>query len=204
MEIAGEYPDVVIGCHGGGSNFAGIAFPFVHDKLVEGAQIRIIPAEPTASPTLTRAPYAYDFGDTAGMTPLLRMHTLGHGFMPAPIHAGGLRYHGASPLVSLLVDEGVLEPVALNQLECYEAAVLFARTEGWISAPETSHAIRAAIVEALKAKEAGEKKVILFNWSGHGLLDLAGYDAYLSGKLTDYVLPQEEIDKALEDLPKVG
>ena len=201
MEIAGEYPDVVIGCHGGGSNFAGLSFPFAHDKLVDGKPMRIIASEPTASPTLTRAPYAYDFGDTAGMTPLLRMYTLGHGFVPAPIHAGGLRYHGAAPLVSLLVNEGVIEAQAYHQLECYEAAVLFARTEGWISAPETSHAIRAAIVEAEKAKEAGEERVILFNWSGHGLLDLAGYDAYFSGKLTDYVLPQEDIDASVAELP---
>jgi len=201
MEIAGEYPDVVIGCHGGGSNFAGLSFPFAHDKLVDGKPLRIIASEPTASPTLTRAPYAYDFGDTAGMTPLLRMNTLGHGFVPAPIHAGGLRYHGAAPLVSLLVNEGVIEAQAYHQLECYEAAVLFARTEGWISAPETSHAIRAAIVEAEKAKEAGEERVILFNWSGHGLLDLAGYDAYFSGKLTDYVLPQEDIDASVAELP---
>ncbi len=203
MELAGEYPDVVIGCHGGGSNFAGISFPFVHDKLREGKKVRIIAAEPAASPTLTRGPYTYDFGDTAGMTPLLRMYSLGHGFVPAPIHAGGLRYHGASPLVSQLVNEGVIEATALHQLECYEAAVMFARTEGWIPAPETSHAIRAAIVEALKAKEAGEKRVILLNWSGHGLLDLAGYDAYFAGKLTDYELPQEDIDKNTADLRKM-
>ncbi len=203
MELAGEYPDVVIGCHGGGSNFAGISFPFVHDKLREGKKVRIIAAEPAASPTLTRGPYTYDFGDTAGMTPLLRMYSLGHGFVPAPIHAGGLRYHGASPLVSQLVNEGVIEATALHQLECYEAAVMFARTEGWVPAPETSHAIRAAIVEALKAKEAGEQRVILLNWSGHGLLDLAGYDAYFAGKLTDYELPQEDIDKNTADLRKM-
>ncbi len=204
MELAGEYPDVVIGCHGGGSNFAGISFPFVHDKLVEGKAIKIVPVEPTGSPTLTRGPYRYDFGDTNCMTPLLRMHTLGHGFVPAPIHAGGLRYHGAAPLVSLLVDEKVLEPIALNQLECFEAAVQFARTEGFIPAPETSHAIRAAILEALKAKEAGQKKVILFNWSGHGLLDLAGYDAYLSGQLTDYSMSDEDLQKGLSEVPPVG
>ncbi len=203
MELAGEYPDVVIGCHGGGSNFAGISFPFVHDKLKEGKKVRILAAEPAASPTLTRGPYTYDFGDTAGMTPLLRMYSLGHGFVPAPIHAGGLRYHGASPLVSQLVNEGVIEATALHQLECYEAAVMFARTEGWVPAPETSHAIRAAIVEALKAKEAGEQRVILLNWSGHGLLDLAGYDAYFAGKLTDYELPQEDIDKNTADLRKM-
>jgi tryptophan synthase beta chain len=203
MEMAGEYPDVVIGCHGGGSNFAGISFPFVADKLTQGKQTRIIAAEPSASPSLTRGPYAYDFGDTAGMAPMLRMYTLGHGFIPAPVHAGGLRYHGASPLVSLLVNEGVIEAAAFAQNECYEAAVLTARTESWIPAPETSHAVRCAVVEALKAKEAGEKRVILFNWSGHGLLDLPGYDQYLAGSLTDYELPQADIDKALTELPKL-
>lgn len=204
MELAGEYPDVVIGCHGGGSNFAGMSFPFVHDKLVEGKDIKIIAAEPAASPTLTRGPFAYDFGDTAGMTPLLRMYTLGSGFMPAPIHAGGLRYHGASPLVSSLKHDNVIDAVALKQIECYEAAVLFARTEGWIPAPETSHAIRAAIIEALAAKEAGEKKVILFSYSGHGLLDLPGYDKYLSGSLEDYELPQSDIDAGVATLPNMG
>ncbi|MCE5218804.1 TrpB-like pyridoxal phosphate-dependent enzyme, partial [bacterium] len=183
MEIAGEYPDVVIACHGGGSNFAGMSFPFAYDKLTQGKQVRIIAAEPTASPTLTRGPLAYDFGDTAGMTPLLRMYTLGHNFVPAPVHAGGLRYHGSSPLVSALLKDKVIEAQAFNQLECYEAAVQFARSESWIPAPETSHAIRCAINQALEAKEAGEKRVILLNWSGHGLLDLPGYDAYFEGKL---------------------
>jgi tryptophan synthase beta chain len=203
MELAGEYPDIIIGCHGGGSNFAGLSFPFVGKKLKEGKNTRIIAVEPAASPSLTRGPYEYDFGDVGGMTPLLRMYTLGHGFVPAPIHAGGLRYHGAAPLTSLLVNEGVIEAKAFNQLECYEAAVQFARTERWISAPETSHAIRAAIVEALKCKETGEKKVILFNWSGHGLLDLSGYEAYFAGKLTDYSMPQKDIDEGLASLPKI-
>lgn len=202
MELAGEYPDVVIGCHGGGSNFAGLSFPFVADKLTQGKKTRVIAAEPTASPTLTRGPYAYDFGDTAGMAPILRMYTLGHGFIPAPVHAGGLRYHGAAPLVSLLLNEGIIEAAAFAQNECYDAAVLTARSESWIPAPETSHAIRCAIVEALKAKEAGEKRVILFNWSGHGLLDLPGYDQYFAGGLPDYDLPQADIDKALAELPK--
>ena len=204
MEMAGEYPDVIIGCHGGGSNFAGMSFPFAHDKLTEGKDVTIIAAEPTASPTLTRAPYAYDFGDTAGMTPLMRMYTLGHGFVPAPIHAGGLRYHGAAPLVSLLVNEGVIDAQAFHQIECYDAAVQFARTEGWIAAPETSHAIRAAIVQALEAKEAGEERVILFNFSGHGLLDLTGYEAYFDGKLVDYALPQEDMEASLAELPQIS
>ena len=204
MELAGEYPDVVIGCVGGGSNFAGLSFPFVADKLAGKADIDFVAVEPTACPTLTRAPYAYDFGDTKGMTPLLLMNTLGHGFVPAPFHAGGLRYHGAAPLVSQLNKEGIIRAVAYNQLECFEAAVVFARSEGWIPAPESSHAIRSAIVEALKAKESGEKKVILFNLSGHGLLDLSGYEAYFAGELVDYAMPQEDIDKSLESLPCIA
>ena len=201
MEIAGEYPDVVIACVGGGSNFAGISFPFLADRLSGKSRVRALAVEPTACPTLTRAPFAYDFGDTGGMAPLIAMYTLGHSFMPPPFHAGGLRYHGASPLVSLLKKEEQIEAVAYQQLECFEAAVLFARTEGWIIAPETSHAVRGAIVEALAAKEAGEERVILFNLSGHGLLDLSGYEAYFAGELLDYTLPQEEIDKCLGDLP---
>ncbi|MEN6344609.1 MAG: TrpB-like pyridoxal phosphate-dependent enzyme [Armatimonadia bacterium] len=203
MEIAGEYPDVVIACHGGGSNFAGMSFPFAYDKLTQGKQVRIIAAEPTASPTLTRGPLAYDFGDTAGMTPLLRMYTLGHNFVPAPVHAGGLRYHGSSPLVSALLKDKVIEAQAFNQLECYEAAVQFARSESWIPAPETSHAIRCAINQALEAKEAGEKRVILLNWSGHGLLDLPGYDAYFEGKLTDQPMADADLEKSLAELPKL-
>ena len=203
MEIAGEYPDIVIGCFGGGSNFAGIAFPFAGEKMKQGKATRIIAVEPAAAPTLTRGPYKYDFGDTGGMTPLMRMFTLGHDFVPAPIHAGGLRYHGASPLASLLVDEGVVEAVSYNQLECYASAVQFARTESWVVAPETSHAIHAAIVEAKKCKETGEAKTILFNLSGHGMLDLSGYEKYLNGELTDYVLPEEEIQKSLATVPEI-
>lgn len=203
MELAGEYPDIVIGCFGGGSNFAGLSFPFVGKKVKEGRDTRIIAVEPKAAPSLTRGPYAYDYGDTAGMTPLLRMFTLGHDFVPAPIHAGGLRYHGAAPLASLLLAEGLIEAQAYGQLECYESAVLFARTESWVIAPETSHAVHAAIVEAKKCKESGEAKVILFNLSGHGMLDLAGYEKFLSGQLEDYVLPEEEIQKSLSTVPEV-
>ncbi len=196
LELAGEKNvDVVIGCAGGGSNFAGLAFPFVLDKI-NGADITIIPVEPTSCPTLTRAPFAYDHGDVAKMTPLLPMHSLGHAFVPPPIHAGGLRYHGMAPMVSHAVELGLLEPRALDQLECYEAAVKFARTEGFISAPETSHAVAATIQEALKAKEEGKEKVIVFNWSGHGLMDLKGYEMYFSGHLDNYPLPQEEIDRS--------
>ncbi len=196
--------DAVIGCCGGGSNFAGLAFPFVNDKI-NGAEIDIIPVEPESCPTMTRAPFAYDHGDTAKMTPLLPMHSLGHSFVPPPIHAGGLRYHGMSPMISQCIVEGLMTPRAYHQLKCYEAAITWARTEGFIPAPETSHAIAAVIDEANKAKEEGKEKVIVFNWSGHGLMDLLGYDAYFQGKLTDYSLPQEEIDKGVEelkDLPK--
>ena len=204
LHVAGEKNvDTVIGCAGGGSNFAGLSFPFVADKI-NGAEIDIIPVEPSSCPTLTKAPYAYDHGDVAGMTPLLPMFSLGHEFVPPPIHAGGLRYHGMAPLVSHAVKEGLLEPRAIHQLECYEAAVRFAQTEGFISAPETSHAIAATIQEALKAKEEGKEKVILFNWSGHGLLDLSGYEMYFDGKLEDYPLPEEEIAEStacLKDFP---
>ena len=191
--------DVVIGCCGGGSNFAGLAFPFVADKIA-GAEIDIVPVEPTGCPTMTRAPFAYDHGDTGKLTPLLPMYTLGHDFVPPPIHAGGLRYHGMSPLVSQAIVEGLMAPRAQNQLECYESAVTWARTEGFISAPETSHAIAAVIDEADKATEEGKEKVIVFNWSGHGLMDLTAYDAYLQGKLTDYPLPEEEMAQSLEAL----
>lgn len=192
-------PDVIIGCAGGGSNFAGLSFPFVYDKI-NGADIDIIPVEPASCPTLTRAPYVYDHGDTAKMTPLVAMHSLGHSFVPPPIHAGGLRYHGMAPLVSKAVVEGLLSPQALNQLECYEAGVLFARTEGIIPAPETTHAIAAVINEAKKAKEEAKEKVILFNFSGHGLLDLSGYDKFFNGQLTNYDLPQDVIDQNLEEI----
>ncbi len=200
LALAGEKkPDVVIGCVGGGSNFAGLAFPFVCDKI-HGEEICIIPVEPESCPTMTRAPFAYDHGDTACMTPLMPMHSLGHAFVPPPIHAGGLRYHGVAPLVSQAIVEGLLQPRAYHQLKCYSAAVTWARTEGFISAPETSHAIACAIDEAVKAKEEGKEKVILFNWSGHGLMDLSGYDAYFQGKLSDYSLPQAELEKSLEQL----
>jgi len=204
LEIAGEYPDVVIGCVGGGSNFAGLAFPFVRENLVNGKQTRIIAVEPTACPSLTRGIYAYDFGDTAHLTPLVKMYTLGHNFVPAGIHAGGLRYHGMAPLVSLLYANKLIEARAYGQLSCFEAAVQFARAEGIVPAPETSHAVRAAIDEALAAREAGERRVILLNFSGHGHFDLAAYDAYISGKLADYEYPVEEVQRALELLPKVG
>jgi len=205
LEKAGENKvDVVIGCCGGGSNFAGLAFPFVNDKI-HGEKIDIIPVEPTSCPTMTRAPFVYDHGDTAKMTPLLPMFSLGHDFIPPPIHAGGLRYHGMAPLISQGIVEGLLNPRALHQTECYEAAITFARTEGIICAPETSHAIAAAIQEAKKAKEEGKEKVIIFNFSGHGLMDLTGYQKYLSGELEDYPLPDEEMEKSLkgiEGLPK--
>lgn len=196
--------DVVIACAGGGSNFAGISFPFVLDKI-NGAQIDIIPVEPSSCPTLTRAPFAYDHGDVAKMTPLLPMHSLGHEFVSPPIHAGGLRYHGMAPLVSAAAVEGLIAPRAVNQLKCYESAMLWARTEGFIPAPETAHAIAAVIDEAIKAREEGKEKVILFNWSGHGLMDLKGYESYMEGKLMDYPLPEEELQrsiKSLNGLPK--
>ncbi len=196
-KIGVSKPDVVIGCAGGGSNFAGLAFPFVQDKI-NGADIEIWPCEPAACPTLTRAPFAYDHGDTAGMTPLLPMHSLGHAFVPPPIHAGGLRYHGMAPLVSQAVNEGLLTPRSYHQLGCYQAAVQWARTEGFIPAPETSHAIAAAIDAANQAKEEGKEKVILMNWSGHGLMDLTAYQNYFEGNLEDLDLPQEELDKAEE------
>ena len=196
--------DVVIGCAGGGSNFAGLAFPFVNDKI-HGATIDIIPVEPFSCPTMTKAPFVYDHGDTARMTPLLPMHSLGHDFVPPPIHAGGLRYHGIAPLISQAIVEGLVTPQAMHQLESYDAAVQFAKTEGIIPAPETSHAIAEVIRQAKQAKEEGKEKVILFNLSGHGLMDLGGYERYFARQLGNYELPQEDIDKALErikDFPK--
>jgi tryptophan synthase beta chain len=201
MKMVNEKPDIIIGCAGGGSNFAGLAFPFVADKI-HGENITIIPVEPTACPTMTRAPFVYDFGDTACTTPLLAMHSLGHSFVPPPIHAGGLRYHGMAPLVCQAIVEGLLKPRAYPQLKSYEAAITWSRTEGFIPAPETSQAIAAVIDEAQKAKEEGKEKVILFSYSGHGLMDLTGYDKYLSGKLTDYELPEEEMKKYLKELEK--
>lgn len=182
MEMAGDYPDVIIGCVGGGSNFAGLSFPFVKDKL-DGKPIKIIAVEPTACPSITKGEHRYDFGDTVGLTPLLMMHTLGHNFKPSPIHAGGLRYHGMAPMVSHLVKLGVIEAVAYPQKSVFEAAVTFARTEGIIPAPETAHAIRAAVDEAIACREAGVSKTILFNFSGHGHFDLSAYDAYLEGHM---------------------
>jgi tryptophan synthase beta chain len=197
-------PDVVIACAGGGSNFAGLTFPFIYDKL-HGADIEIIPVEPSSCPTLTRGPFLYDFGDTAKMTPLLPMYTLGHNFIPEPIHAGGLRYHGMSPLVSAALNDKLINPVAIDQVECYEAGILFTRNEGIIPAPETTHAIAGAIREAKKAKEEGKEKVIVFNLSGHGLMDLVGYDKYLTGKLVKHEMSDQELFgnlKELENYPK--
>jgi len=205
LKLAGENKvDIVIGCAGGGSNFAGLSFPFVTDKI-NGANIKIMPIEPSSCPSLTRGPFSYDFGDTAGTTPLLAMFTIGHTFIPAPIHAGGLRYHGMAPLVSQATVEGLLEPKAYPQTKCYQAAMTWAKTEGFICAPETSHAIAATIDEAIKAKEEGKEKVILFSYSGHGLMDLSGYDAFMSGKLTDYELPEDDLRKftaPLKNFPK--
>ncbi|HKL33597.1 MAG TPA: TrpB-like pyridoxal phosphate-dependent enzyme [Tangfeifania sp.] len=192
-------PDVVIGCCGGGSNFAGISFPFMYEKI-HGANIQIIGAEPFSCPTLTKAPFLYDHGDVARMTPLLPMYSLGHSFVPAPIHAGGLRYHGMAPLVSAALKDGLMEAQAIHQSECFEAGLLFSKTEGIIPAPETTHAIASTIREAKKAKEEGKEKVILFNFSGHGLMDLVGYDKYLQGQLSDYEYPDSEIRKNLKDL----
>jgi tryptophan synthase beta chain len=200
----GAEPDIVIGCVGGGSNFAGLSFPFLYDKI-NGREMRVIAVEPYACPTLTRAPFSYDTGDTAMMTPLLAMYSLGHTFVPPPIHAGGLRYHGMAPLVSHVLREGLIEARALHQLECYKAATLWARTEGFISAPETSHAIACAMQEALRAKEEGREKTILLNWSGHGLMDLTAYDAYFSGKLKDLELPDDDFNlniASMKDFPR--
>ena len=202
MEMAGEYPDIVIACAGGGSNFGGMAIPFVYQNLKHGKKARIIAAEPASCPTLTKGSYAYDFGDVAGMAPVAKMYTLGHKFMPPPVHAGGLRYHGMSPIVSHLYKLNLVEAVAVPQLATFEAGIQFARTEGFISAPESNHAIRAAIDEAIRCRESGEKKVILFNHSGHGNFDMAAYDAYLSGKLTDYEYPESKVKEALSLLPK--
>lgn len=197
-------PDIVIGCAGGGSNFAGLAFPYALDKI-NGDDIRILATEPTACPTLTKAPYAYDSGDVAMMTPLLPMYSLGHTFVPPPIHAGGLRYHGMAPMVTHAVREGLVEAHALPQVECYESAMLWAQTEGFIPAPETSHAIAMAIREARKAQDEGRERTILFNWSGHGLMDLTGYENFLQGNLENYDLPFDLINKSLacmDGLPK--
>lgn len=198
----GVTPDILIGCVGGGSNFGGFVFPFIPDKL-KGKDIRMIAVEPTSCPTLTKGEFTFDYGDTAKMAPIVQMYTLGHDFMPPSIHAGGLRYHGMAPQVSLLYNEGIIEAVAYPQNPCFEAAMIFAKTEGIIPAPETSHAIKCAIDEALKCKETGEKKVIAFNFSGHGHFDMTAYEKYLAGELTDYEYPREMIKKSLEKLPRV-
>lgn len=203
MEMAGEYPDMVIACFGGGSNFSGISFPFLRHKLVEGKDIRIIAAEPASCPKLTRGQFQYDFGDEAGYTPLLPMFTLGHNFAPANIHAGGLRYHGAGSIVSQLKKDGLMEAVDIQQLETFQAATLFAQAEGIIPAPESSHAIAATIREALKAKEEGVRKTILFNLSGHGLIDMAAYDQYLAGDLANYEVSDAEVAENLSELEKL-
>jgi len=192
-------PDVVIGCCGGGSNFAGTSFPFMYDKM-HGTDIKIIGVEPSSCPTLTKAPFVYDHGDVAKMTPLLPMYSLGHSFIPAPIHAGGLRYHGMAPLVSAALKEGLMEAQSLHQTECFEAGLLFSKTEGIIPAPETNHAIASVIREAKQAKEEGKEKVILFNFSGHGLMDLAGYEKYIGNELVDYEYPESAIAENLKDL----
>ena len=201
LALAGDEPDVIIGCTGGGSNFAGLTFPFIGRMLREGTRYRVVAVEPEAAPSLTRGVYAYDFGDTAAMTPLLKMHTLGHDFVPAPIHAGGLRYHGMAPLVSLLKEQGIIEARSVHQRACFEAGVRFARAEGILPAPEPTHAIKVAIDEALAAREAGEARVILFNLCGHGHFDLAAYERYLAGSLEDYEYPAEAVRAALATLP---
>jgi len=202
MEMVDDYPDVVIGCCGGGSNFAGITFPYIPDKL-KGRKVRLIAVEPTASPTLTRGVFAYDYGDVAGLTPLMKMYTLGSNFTPAGIHAGGLRYHGDSPLVSQLYHDGLVEAQAVDQTKAFEAAILFARTEGILPAPESSHAIRAAVDEALKAKEEGKSLSIVFNLSGHGHLDLTAYDSYVSGQMKDVEVNDKDLTKSISQLPKI-
>ncbi|HDI12548.1 MAG TPA: TrpB-like pyridoxal phosphate-dependent enzyme, partial [Hadesarchaea archaeon] len=204
MEIAGEYPDVVFGCVGGGSNFSGLAFPFIADKLSgKKPELRAVSCEPRACPTLTKGIYTYDFGDTAAMTPLLKMHTLGHTFVPPPIHSGGLRYHGDAPLLCKLTKEGYMEAAAYHQNEVFEAAKLFAKAEGFVVAPETAHAVKGVVDEALRCKETGEEKAILFNNSGHGHFDLAAWDAFLHGKLVDYEYPKELVEEAIAKIPKV-
>jgi tryptophan synthase beta chain len=204
MDLANEYPDVVIGCVGGGSNFAGIAYPFLRENLVNGRKTRLLAVEPTAAPSLTSGVYTFDYGDSARMAPVVKMHTLGHTFVPPSIHAGGLRYHGMAPSLCALYDAGRIEAVAVRQKPTFEAALQFARAEGIVPAPESAHAIRAAIDEALDAKEKGESRVILFNLSGHGNFDMGAYEAYLGGKLEDYDYPAESVKAAMKDLPKVS
>ena len=203
MEMIGEYPDVVTSCVGGGSNMAGISFPFLMDKLQGKKEVRAVAIEPEACPSITRGPFRYDFGDTAATTPLLKMFTLGHTFMPARIHAGGLRYHGMAPLISLLCKEKAIEALAYHQNPVFNSAMLWARTEGPVPAPETAHTIHFVVEEARRCKETGKEEVILFNYSGHGHFDMAAYDAYLAGELQDYAYPEQEIARALASLPAV-
>jgi len=204
LEKAEDEADIVIGCAGGGSNFAGLSFPFAADKLSgKKKKVRIIAVEPSACPSLTKGKYVYDFGDTVGLTPLVKMHTLGHSFIPPALHAGGLRYHGMAPLVCKLYDEGVIEAVSAPQVATFQAALQFARAEGIIPAPESAHAIRVVIDEAARCKKEGKKRTILFNLSGHGHFDLGAYEAYLAGKLQDYEYPAEKIAEALRGVPKV-
>lgn len=204
MALADDYPDVVIGCAGGGSNMAGLLFPFIRERLTNGKNTRFLAVEPMACPSMTRGAYAYDFGDTVQMTPLVKMYTLGHNFVPAGIHSGGLRYHGMSPLVSLLHEQNIIEATAYHQNPVFEAAVTFTRAEGITPAPESAHAIRAAIDQALEAKETGEERVILFNLSGHGFFDMSAFQAYLADELVDYEYPVEDVVKAQESLPQIA
>ena len=203
MEMAGDDPDIVIGCFGGGSNFAGIGFPFLRRNLCDGKKTRVIAVEPASCPKLTRGEFQYDFGDTAGMTPLMPMYTLGHNFQPSDIHAGGLRYHGAGPIVSQLYKDGLMEATSVQQLETFAAGMMFAKSEGIIPAPESTHAIAVAVREAKRAKEEGKEKTILFNLSGHGLIDLYAYEQYFENKLVDYDVPESEIRKTLDSLDKI-
>ena len=204
MEMAGEYPDVVIACAGGGSNFAGFTYPFLHQSFTAGKKTRVIAAEPASCPSLTKGRYTFDYGDTAAMAPIVKMHTLGHTFVPPGIHAGGLRYHGMAPSVSALVDNGFIEARAVQQLATFEAAVQFSKAEGILPAPESAHAVRVAIDEALRCKESGEKKVIAFNLSGHGHFDMTAYEQYHQGKLQDHEYPTELVEEAMAHLPKVA
>lgn len=204
MDMAGEYPDIVIGCAGGGSNFGGIAFPFVRENLRNGRTTRIVAAEPSACPTLTRGAYTWDFADGTGNAPVMKMHTLGHTFVPPGIHAGGLRYHGMAPQVSALLDAGLIEAVAIDQVDCFEAGVQFGQAEGILPAPESNHAVRAAINEALACKASGEAKVILFNLSGHGNFDMAAYGRFMAGELERYDYPEAAVAEAMQHLPAIG
>jgi tryptophan synthase beta chain len=204
FELAGEYPDVVIGCVGGGSNFSGFAFPFLHQNFSAGRTTRLLAVEPTACPSLTRGRYTLDYGDTGRTAPIVKMHTLGHSFLPPAIHAGGLRYHGMAPHVCALYDHGDIEAIAVPQVETFEAAVTFARAEGILPAPESAHAVRAAIDEALRCKEEGTSRVIAFNLSGHGHFDLSAYDAFLHGRLENYEYPAAAVEEAMRELPEVA